>query len=107
MVYQGYGQNGDRAAIATLSALLGLVPDLTLVLDVGVATSVARMRARGAAADRYERLGEGFFARVRAGFLAVAAADPQRCAVIGAEEATEAVAASVWQAVGAKLRPDG
>ena len=99
MVYQGHALGGDRAAIASLSAMLGLVPDLTLVLDVDVATSVTRMRARGTAADRYERLGEAFFARVREGFLAVAAAEPGRCAVISAEADTRTVAARVWAAV--------
>ena len=99
MVYQGHGQGGDRAAIATLICLLGIVPDLTLVLDVDVATSVARMRARGAAADRYERLGEAFFARVRDGFLAVAAAEPGRCVVIDAAGAADDVAARVWRTV--------
>ena len=101
MVYQGYALDGDRAAIATLSRLLGFVPDLTLVLDVPVCVSVERMRARGLAADRYERLGEGFFARVREGFLAVAVAEPQRCVVIGAEGAAEAVAAEIWRQVNA------
>ena len=103
MVYQGYGQGGDRAAIATLSRLLGIVPDLTLVLDVPVAVSVARMRARGAAADRYERLGEAFFARVRQGFLDVAAAEPGRCVVVGAEADMDAVAARVGAAVQGRL----
>lgn len=99
MVYQGYGQGGDRVEIATLIGLLGIVPDLTLVLDVAVDVSMARMRARGLAADRYERLGEAFFARVRAGFLAVAAAEPGRCVVIAADDRAEAVAGRVWRAV--------
>jgi dTMP kinase len=99
MVYQGHALGGDRAAIASLAAMLGLAPDLTLVLDVDVPTAVARMRARGTAADRYERLGQDFFARVREGFLAVAAAEPGRCVVIDATLAPEAVAARVWDAV--------
>lgn len=103
MVYQGYGQGGDRSAIATLIALLGIVPDLTLVLDVDVATSVQRMRARGMAADRYERLGEAFFARVRDGFLAVAEQEPRRCVVLSATDAESAVAAQVRRIVRERL----
>ena len=103
MVYQGHALGGDRAAIATLAGLLRLPPDLTLVLDVDVPTGVARMRARGAAADRYERLGEDFFARVRAGFLAVAAAEPGRCAVIAADADAATVAARVWAVTRARL----
>jgi dTMP kinase len=99
MVYQGYAQAGDRAAVASLSAMLGLKPDLTLVLDVDVPTSLARMQARGTAADRYERLGAPFFARVREGFHAIAAAEPERCVVVPAEGAAEAVAAALWSVV--------
>lgn len=103
MVYQGWGQGADRPMIATLTALLGLRPDLTLVLDVPVAVSLARLAARGRAADRYERLGEDFFARIRAGFLAVAAADPARCVVIDATPGPEAVAAAILAALQARL----
>ena len=99
MVYQGHGQGGDRAAIATLGRMLGIVPDLTLVLDVPVDVSIARMRARGAAADRYERLGTAFFARVRQGFLDVAAAEAGRCVVVDASGDVDAVAAAVWGVV--------
>jgi dTMP kinase len=105
MVYQGYGLGADRGAIAALSRLIGLVPDLTLVLDVPVATTAARLAARGLAADRYERLGEAFFARVREGFLAVAAADPGRCAVLSGEGDIEAVAGRIWSVVSERLAP--
>jgi len=103
MVYQGDGQGGDRAAIATLIRLLGMVPDLTLVLDVDVATSLARLRARGTAADRYERLGEAFCARVRDGFPRVAAAEAGRCVVIDAAGPPDAVAEQVWRHCIARL----
>jgi dTMP kinase len=103
MAYQGYGQGADRAAIATLTGLLGLPPDLTLVLDVGVPTSLARLRSRGAAADRYESLGEAFFGRIRDGFRAIAAADPQRCVIIDAEADEDRVAATIWQAVNSRF----
>lgn len=99
MAYQGYGQGGDRAQIAALSAMLGLVPDLTIVLDLDVATGIARMAARGTPADRYERLGAAFFARVRAAFQEIAAAEPARCVLIDAAADADAVAARVWDTV--------
>lgn len=107
MVYQGHGQGADRAAIATLTGLLGARPDLTLVLDVTVATTLARLARRGAAADRYERLGAAFFSTIRSGFLAVAAEDARRCQVIDAEPAPDRVAAAVLAAVVARLAPEG
>ena len=102
MAYQGHGQGADRAAIANLSGMIGLVPDLTLVLDVSAATGAARLAARGLGADRYERLGPEFFARVNAGFRAIAAAEP-RCAIVSAEDSEEAVAARVLSVVRDRL----
>lgn len=104
MAYQGFALGGDRAAIATLSALLGLRPDLTLVLDVTVPAAMARMHARGAPADRYERLGASFFEQVRDGFLAIAASEPNRCVVLDAGAAPDEVAARIWAAVNARLQ---
>ncbi|CAH2604318.1 hypothetical protein RHOA_5560 [Rhodovastum atsumiense] len=103
LVYQGWGQGADRAVIAQLVDMLGLRPDLTLVLDVPVEVSMARLAGRGTAADRYERLGAPFFARIREGFLAVAAAEPGRCAVVNAADAMDAVAAQVTDAVRVRL----
>jgi dTMP kinase len=103
MAYQGYGQGADRAAIATLTALLGLTPDLTIMLDVSVDTTLARLGRRGAVADRYERLGAAFFARIRDGFHAIAASEPERCVLLDAEGEEAAVAAAVLAAVRARL----
>jgi dTMP kinase len=99
MVYQGWGLGSDRAAITTLIGLLGLVPDLTLVLDVTVETTMARLASRGAAADRYERLGAPFFARIREGFQAVVAGEPNRCVVLDGTPNVSDVASSVMAAV--------
>jgi dTMP kinase len=103
IVYQGWGQGADRAAIAALVALMPVHPDLTVVLDVAVSTTLARLASRGAAADRYERLGAAFFGRIRDGFHAVAAADPGRCVVIDGEGAEQDVAAAILAAVHARL----
>ena len=99
MVYQGWGLGSDRAAITRLIGLLGLVPDLTLVLDVTVETTMARLASRGAAADRYERLGAPFFARIREGFQAVVAGEPNRCVVLDGTPNESDVASSVMAAV--------
>jgi dTMP kinase len=103
MVYQGEGQGADRAMIATLTTMLGLVPDLTLVLDVSVETSLARLAARGTPADRYERLGRAFFTRIRNGFRAVAEAAPERCVLIDGEGDADGVAARMLDAVRERL----
>jgi dTMP kinase len=91
--YQCYGQGVPGEVFGRLAelALEGLAPDLTLILDVPPDVGMARAAARGAAADRYERLDAGFHARVRAGFLAIAAAEPGRCVVVDAGRGVEAV----------------
>ncbi len=102
MAYQGYGQGADREAIALLTRLVGLRPELTIVLDASVATGQARLAARGLRPDRYERLGADFLGRVHAGYRAIAAAEPERCVVISAEAPEPQVAAAVLAAVRAR-----
>jgi dTMP kinase len=95
MAYQGYGQGADRTQIAAQIALLGIVPDLTLVLDVPEDIAAARTTARGLAPDRYDRLGQGFHTRVAAGFRAIAAAEPDRCQLVDASGTMDDVADSI------------
>jgi dTMP kinase len=104
LAYQGYGQGADRDFIQALIGLVGLTPDLTIVLDVPGVVGASRLRGRGGAADRYERLDAAFHARVNAGFRAIAAAAPERCVLLTAEPAVEAVHASIMSAV-ARARP--
>jgi dTMP kinase len=105
MAYQGYGQGADRDFIAAQIRLLGIAPDLTLILDVPEAIAAKRMRERGGDADRYERLDTAFHARVRHGFRAIAAAEPQRCVVVNARleilEVSDTIIAEVTKRLGA------
>ncbi len=105
MVYQGHGQGADRGAIATLTDMLGLRPDLTIVLDVSVPTSLLRLENRGTAADRYERLGAPFFERIADGFRDIVARDPGRCLLLDAEAPIDAVAWRIRDAVQTRLSP--
>jgi dTMP kinase len=106
MAYQGYGLAADRAGIAMLAGLIGLVPDLTLVLDVSAAVATARLAARGVRPDHYERLGAAFHARVRAGFRAIAEAEPARCRLIGADGPAAEVHETIMRAVAALTGDD-
>ncbi|MEK6787472.1 MAG: dTMP kinase [Pseudomonadota bacterium] len=98
--YQGAGRGLAVADIAALEhwLLQGQQPGLTLLLDMPVADGMARARAR-AALDRFESEQLEFFERVRAGYLARAAADPQRIRQIDAGQSLLAVQADVLQAV--------
>ncbi|MBX6375727.1 MAG: dTMP kinase, partial [Acetobacteraceae bacterium] len=105
LAYQGFGQGLPRAVFDALAALTldGLAPDLTLVLDLPPETGMARARARGEAATRYERLGLEFHARIRAGFRAIAEAEPARCVLVDAARPVDAVADDLRALVRARL----
>jgi dTMP kinase len=95
LAYQG-AQGLPREVWAGLAdlALQGFAPDLTLMLDLPVEDGMRRAAARSGA-DRYERMGGEFHGKVRANFLAIAAGEPGRCAVIDAARDAEAVATEI------------
>lgn len=90
--YQGGGRGLDTDLIAELERrVVGILPALTLLLDVPVAIGLHRARGRGAS-DRIEAEREDFFERVRAAYLVRAASDPVRIRVIDATAAADRVA---------------
>ena len=94
--YQGGGRGLDGGRIAELERWAAArKPDLTFLLDLGVEAGLARARGRGGEPDRIEREQADFFERVRAAYLARAAAEPQRFRVVDASQAVEAVVADV------------
>jgi len=104
--YQGAGRGFASESIAQLERLVQdtMRPDLTLLLDAPVAAGLERARARNAgagraAADRFERERNEFFERVRAGYLARAAAEPGRFAVIEATGGIDQVTAQILEAL--------
>jgi len=95
MAYQGYGQGADRGMIATLTRLIGIVPDVTFVLNVSPAVATARLADRGGRADRYQAMDAAFHARVADGFRAIARAEPERCVLIDADAPVATVHAAI------------
>jgi dTMP kinase len=111
LAYQGYGRGLPLSELAMLNrfALGGFAPDLTLILDLPVEIGLARAAGRLAAADRFERLDAAFHERLRQGFRAVAAAEPERCVLIEANRdpttVHRAVLETVEQRLGLHLNP--
>ena len=105
--YQGAGRGFALADLraANTFATGGLVPDLTLLLDLDADEARRRLAGRGAPAggDRFEREPPDFHARLRAGFLALAAAEPGRFAVIPAGRPVDDVADDVWRALAGRF----
>lgn len=99
--YQGGGRGIDDALIDPLATLAqrGLWPTLTILLDAPVAPSLARARARSGKSDRIESEAVAFFERVRARYLARAAADPQRIRVVDANGTPDAVSERILAVV--------
>ncbi|HET6729954.1 MAG TPA: dTMP kinase [Jiangellaceae bacterium] len=98
LAYQGVGRGLGVDAVAAVSAFAtdGLVPDLTVVLDVPA--SLGRSRLAGPA-DRLEGEADVFHERVRQAFLDVAATAPQRYLVVDATLPTEHVDAVILDRV--------
>ncbi len=97
IAYQGYGRGLDLEALRALDARArgGLRPSLTLLLDCPVDEGLRRARGRSGPGDRFERETVAFHERVRAGFLALAAAEPDRFCVLDATEPVDRVRARV------------
>lgn len=91
--YQGGGRGIDSDFIAELERrVVGMQPDLTLLLDLPVRDGHARLASRNRSADRIEAQQDAFFERVRAAYLARAAADAQRIRILDASQSPEQVA---------------
>jgi dTMP kinase len=106
IAYQGYGRGLDPAALGELVrwATGGLAADLSILVDVGVEVAASRLAAGGrGGADRMERLGPAFAERVREGFQAQAAADPQRWIVVDGEAEVGTVTAHIVACVRDRL----
>ena len=99
--YQGAGRGMSVDVLTTLESWVqaGRQPDLTLWFDAP-ASLAAQRRAAARDADKFERLDEAFFTRVRDGYLARANASPQRFIRLDASTSVE----GVWQQVEAALQ---
>lgn len=110
--YQGAGRGLGREIVRELERLLcrGIKPDLTLIFDIDArqAVSRARVRLRRVASEegRFESEDAEFFERVRQSYLDIARREPERCAVIAADQTIEQVAAAVQQVIHSRLGID-
>jgi dTMP kinase len=98
VVYQGYAGGLDVATLWEVGAIAtgGLMPDLTIVLDLPNDVASARIVRP---LDRMEQQGAAFHARVREGFLTEAAKCPERNVVIDATGSVDAVQREIRKAV--------
>ena len=95
--YQGYarGLSLDTVEEANRLGTQGLVPDLSILLDIPVEEGIARKA--GMKPDRFETESKTFHRRVRRGYLKLAEAEPWRWLVIDGTQDVDAVAGIIWQ----------
>ena len=93
VAYQGFGRGLDKEDVSRMNLLAtgGLVPDITILIDVeaeaGLERAFARISAsRGAREDRFEKEGSDFHKKVRQGYLALASINPRFAVVDGRNE---------------------
>jgi dTMP kinase len=108
--YQGGGrQLGSQVVLELHRDICGdFWPDLTILMDSDVASSVTRARRRNKDAEhdenRFEKENRAFFTRVRDGFLAIAEREPQRVVKIDARPAIDVVHAEILRVVKERLK---
>ena len=94
VAYQGSGRDLDFEAIRNLSlfAVNGLLPKLTVLLDLDASKAMSRRDSTGSSPDRLESEKVEFFETVRQAFLKLAKAEPDRFLVVSAELPVDQIA---------------
>jgi len=110
LAYQGYGYQLDLATVRTITGFAtgGLVPDLSVCLDLPVEVGLRRKtRGSGDAWNRMEQKEIEYHERVRAGYLAMAAEEPARWLMLDATQAFDTLQATLRQVIEARLHVAG
>ncbi|SDJ16251.1 dTMP kinase [Lutimaribacter saemankumensis] len=103
-MYQGLRGPGLRAQVDALHDLMiGQEPDLTVLVDMDPETGLARALGRNGGEERFETFGQDLQARMRAGFLSLAAQNPQRIVTVNGAGDIDAVAADILAVVEPRL----
>ena len=105
VAYQGAGRVLDATEIRELSlwATEGLIPDLTVLLDLSAADGRERLADSRGTYDRLEAEKSDFHERVREGYLQLAAAEPGRFLVLHATDSIQSIAAAIQSRVSTML----
>jgi len=108
--YQGFGRGLPLTLVTQVNFLAtgGLMPDLTLILDIDSAEGLRRARAvaketPSGEMDRIEAAGLAFHQRVRDGYLTIARREPGRCVVIDGARPIATVASAIRACVTPRL----
>lgn len=105
VAYQGAGRALDQTEVRNISlwAVEGLLPDLTILLDLEASAAFSRRNQTGTEPDRLEREKVEFFEAVRQSYLKLASAEPERFLVVDASQTIEAMQQQIRERVKALL----
>ncbi len=105
IAYQGYGHQQELEQVRALVkyATGGLVPDLTILLDLDVEVGLGRKK-KDNEWNRLDAYTVEFHQRVRAGYLRMAEAEPDRWVIVNAEQPWESVQQDLRKLIEAKLK---
>jgi dTMP kinase len=105
LAYQGYGRGLDLSDVRHIVAFAtqNLKPDLTLYLDIEVEAGLARRRTGGGEWNRMDDQAVEFYRRVREGYRALMAAEPQRWVAIDAARDVAEIQRDIWAVVESRL----
>ncbi len=97
--YQSYGRGLDLDIVRTINnaAVRGIVPDLTVLLDITSEEGLTRKSLKSS--DRFETQAIAFHRKVRDGYLKIAASEPERFLVVDATQSKEKIAQIIWERV--------
>jgi dTMP kinase len=109
IAYQGYGHQQDLEQVRGLVryATGGLTPDLTILLDLDVEVGLKRKTQNEVEWNRMDAYTVEFHRRVRAGYLEMVKAEPQRWVVVNSEQKWDDVQAELRKVIVEKLRVEG
>lgn len=99
IAYQSYGRRLDLMLVRTINnaATRGLIPDLTVLLDMPVGEGLARKE--GKRHDRFEQENLAFHRKVRNGYLKLATSEPERWLVIDGRQSKARIKEIIWEKV--------
>lgn len=106
IAYQGYGHQQDLEQVRALVryATGGLVPDLTILLDVDVEEGLQRKKKNNAEWNRMDDHAIQFYQRVRAGYLVMVQQEPKRWVVVDSSQAWESVQDELRKVIESRLK---
>ena len=105
-VYQGIGRNLGAGPVDQINrfAVGNVMPDLTVVIDVPLEVSLARLKQRASdLPDRMERENLDFYRKVREGYLVLAQSMPERFVVVDGTKSEDAIEKKIWTEVQSRI----